>query len=889
MSAAVVEHRRYQLQVSDLAAPLDVRCMALHEALSQPFRCEVEFTSTDLDIATEHILCRDAQFTISRPQPVVYMAELAPPVAKPYRQLHGVITRFERLGASRDEARYKATLQPRLALLERGRQYRIYQRQSVPEIVEQILRSRHAMRGQDFLFDLGAQYPRREQVMQYGESDLAFIDRLLAEVGIWYRFTTDERLGIDVVQFHDASRSLQFGACLPNRAPAGMAAEQASVWGLQAHHQVVEQRVSVRAYDPSNANNYLDAEVDQHRGSGLAYGEAYHYADGYSQLGEPLARLHDHELARESGYFYARLAHERYLNGQTRLSGLGSCPELGVGQVLEVSEDVPQAFQRRVVIVRTTASGGCDRAFQVQFEGIPYADNYCYRPALRDRPRIAGTLAARICSNREHDTYGHIDDQGRYRVQFLFDRDSWKPGLESAWLRLARPYAGDGHGLHLPLLHGTEVAVAFEQGDPDRPYIAYALHDSRHPDHVTLRNYKRNVLRTPANNKLRLDDSRGQEHIKLSTEHGGKSQLNLGHLVGARRQPRGEGFELRSDAWGAVRAGSGLFISADAQPMGDGQALQMDAPMHRLQAAAQQTQALSDDAQACQAGAADVQAQLQMLSDTLQQLKASVLLLSAPDGIAASSGGHLQLAAERNLMLNAGGNADISVGRRLFMGIGQGLSLFVRKMGFKLVANQGPVQLQAQNGPLEILARQGLHICSSEDEVSIVARKKITLNAGGSYLTLDPCCIELGTRGDCNIKSAHLAYSGPASMKAAHPSYPSRQSPQPVRLKVFQAPNLAAGGWLGMPYTLYADGQVIGQGVMDASGEVQVDHQVVTLDYRLVMASGAEFSIPVPTGYRNPEQGQLANRGLHKADSHPGQRERYARALNVGSQEPPHD
>ncbi|WP_387796292.1 phage baseplate assembly protein V, partial [Photorhabdus sp. RM125S] len=74
--------------------------------------------------------------------------------------------------------------------------------------------------------------------------------------------------------------------------------------------------------------------------------------------------------------------------------------------------------------------------------------------------------------------------------------------------RLARPYAGDTYGFHWPLLIGTEVAIAFEGGDPDRPYIAHALHDSKHPDPVTLYNYKRNVLRTPANNKLRMDDER---------------------------------------------------------------------------------------------------------------------------------------------------------------------------------------------------------------------------------------------------------------------------------------------------------------------------------------------------------------------------------------------
>ncbi|MCW9726262.1 type VI secretion system Vgr family protein, partial [Proteus mirabilis] len=91
--------------------------------------------------------------------------------------------------------------------------------------------------------------------------------------------------------------------------------------------------------------------------------------------------------------------------------------------------------------------------------------------------------------------------------------------------------------------------------------IAHALHDSRHVDPVTEKNSTRNVIRTPANNKLRMEDKRGEEHIKLSTDYGGKTQLNLGHNVDAIRKLRGEGFELRTDSWGGIRAGKGIFIT----------------------------------------------------------------------------------------------------------------------------------------------------------------------------------------------------------------------------------------------------------------------------------------------------------------------------------------
>jgi type VI secretion system secreted protein VgrG len=169
---------------------------------------------------------------------------------------------------------------------------------------------------------------------------------------------------------------------------------------------------------------------------------------------------------------------------------------------------------------------------------------------------------------------------------------------------------------------------------------------------------------------------------------------------------------------------------------------------------------------------------------------------------------------------------------------------------------------------LELIARHGLEITSTEDEVRITAKKKIILNGGGSYLTLEQSGIESGTAGDHKVKAAHFEYSGPASMKATHPDYPQSLSKQMLRFNVSQAPNTNHQVWAGMPYTLYADGAVLKQGVLDRTGQMSIDHQVVTRGYRLVMANGVTYQIPVPTDYRNAEQAQLANRGLH---NHPSQ------------------
>ncbi|SFN47522.1 hypothetical protein SAMN04487858_1403, partial [Pseudomonas sp. ok602] len=216
----------------------------------------------------------------------------------------------------------------------------------------------------------------------------------------------------------------------------------------------------------------------------------------------------------------------------------------------------------------------------------------------------------------------------------------------------------------------------------------------------------------------------------------------------------------------------------------------------------------------------------------------------------------------------AGGAADLSVVKRLFIGVGQGLSLFVRKLGIKLIANQGPVTVQAQNDTLELMARHGLSITSTEDEIHITAKKKITLNAGGSYITLDANKIESGTLGDHLVKSVYFDYRGPASMKAEHPDYPQSLSKQLLHLSVPHAPNAPQQSAAGMPYKLYADGALLKEGVLDGTGQLLIEHQVVTRGYGLVLANGISYEIPVPTDYRNVEQAHLANSGLH---NHPTQ------------------
>ncbi|HBY0107845.1 type VI secretion system tip protein VgrG [Klebsiella pneumoniae] len=735
---------RYRVAVHECSDFLDVLRYSAVESLSQPWRYDVAVTCSSADIACDTLLLKPASFTFQTP-----VFDGIP--ALPVRTVFGVVESFRRISTSNDDTRYAMTIVPRIALLDYTKGSEIYLNQSVTEVVEQVLR-KHGLEGPDFEFRLSREYPSRELITQWRETDLEFIQRLLAEVGIYWRYEMDSRLEQDVVIFQDSQQQYEFGVTLPLRNQAGMSdSGQESIWDIQTAYNVVSGGVATRDYNYREALQPQDSAESIFSKEGITTGETYHYA-------EPFLTAGDAESA-ESGAYFARLRHERILNAQYHVTGHSSSPHLAPGQVLETDGTLPDAVREGIVITTVRSSGSRKSSFSLTFEGIPYSETVCWRPALLSRPVISGSLPARVESTQKGDTYSWLDPDGRYRVKLDFDRNSAEQGYAYLWLRLAKPYAGDTYGFHSPLLDGTEVAVVFDGGDPDRPYIAYALHDSEHPDHVTSENHTRNVWRTPANNKLRMEDKRGEEHIKLATEYG-KTQLNMGHLVNGQREKRGAGFELRTDEYGAVRAAKGLFLTADEQAKAQGPVLEMAPAINQINQANSQMQALNSAAEAAGALICDINTQINFVTDKIKDLQSAVLLGSAPQGVALTSGEHLQLSSTRNTMINAGQHLDIGAMKNLSVTVEKALGLFVHKEGAKLVANQGNIEIQAQHNTMALFSEKQLTVTSSEDEIIISTPETLTLNGGGSYLRLSKNGIEHGSSGEFIMKTSDYLVPG---------------------------------------------------------------------------------------------------------------------------------
>lgn len=757
---------RYHLKIKGCTAPLDVESFQGREGLSTRYRYDVVLTSTDTDIDPAMMLMKNVSFIMQTLPQVAFRRTLVPEVQ---RTVYGVVTRFSRLSVSRDEATYSLTFEPRFSLLDNSRRCAIYQNMSVPEVVEKILREHHSWPGWLFEFRLSNRYPSREIITQFMLSDAEFIARLLSEVGIWFSFNPDSETGHEVVLFGDSGRGWQYGVSVPVVNPAGMHDNRAeSVWNLQAHHAVTERSVSTHDYNYRTADAIMNADADlTHDDDKTTYGNDYHYTDGFLREGDAYTRPDSDNT--ESGYFYARLRHERQLNRQHRLSLDSNSTLIAPGQVLKADGETSRAFANGMLVTAIASSASRGSHYKLSVDGIAYRDAVSFRPEYSPRDRLTAPLTARVTSSQAGDIYSHIDKQGRYRVRFDFDKDSWPQGGESPWLRRARDYAGDNFGLHLPLIQGTEVAILFDGGHPDKPFIAWSLHDSRHPDHVTLANYKRNILLTPAANELRLQDERGRENIHLTTPHSGKSQLNLGFNVADddAKQLRGEGAELRTDGHGVLRAAKGIFITADGQLQAQGQMLDMQAAVSELEAAIQEASSLRAAAEMAKAELADVQKQTDLLNSTLKNLQQQALLLSAPSGIAQVTPASIQLAAGQSLIATTGQDADISIGKKFRLAVNETLSLFAKQLGIKLFAAAGKVEIQAQSDALDMFAQKDLQISSQNGKVTVSAQTELLLECGGAWIQMKGGNIMLGGSGNVTVKAGTLEKLGAASMEGS--------------------------------------------------------------------------------------------------------------------------
>ena len=436
-----------------------------------------------------------------------------------------------------------------------------------------------------------------------------------------------------------------------------------------------------------------------------------------------------------------------------------------------------------------------------------------HRPAAHpQRARVVGPTGEAI----------HVDEWGRIKVRFLFARaenHSHDGGAgtndndtDSAWVDVLTPWAGEGYGARFLPRVGEIVVIDFFDGNIDRPFVLGRIHEAqRSPTQFDVKGqlpatHKLSGIRSQeigggGFGQLRFDDTTGQISSQLQSSHGA-TQLNLGNLSHPKDQAesdgRGDGFELRTDQWGALRAGRGLLISTHAQDQAGGVHLEASTAKQQLESNLNSAKALSEVAKHQQTDPLETLDQLKWFIDHLSQqdpkkaaeFKSAVMILASADSMTLSAQADLHLSSAGQISHSAGESINLSTQKSLLAHASSKISLFAAQQGARLMAAKGKVEIQAQGDGMDLIARQGIKITSTEDRIEISSPKEIQLTAGGSQLSLNDAGIFFTTNMTFLCKAGQHVFNGGEKVLA----------------NVAVLPTLNRNNWIGVEY-LDADNQ----------------------------------------------------------------------------------
>jgi type VI secretion system secreted protein VgrG len=412
-------------------------------------------------------------------------------------EVHGMLKALRLVGANEaSPVLYRATLVPRLWLTTRQLRSRVYQDVTVQALVGQVLE----LSGLEAALDLGGSYPTMEYVVQYAETDFAFLSRQLEHWGIFYFFRQEQDGEVLVIADHDKVFETCPGYESLRFAPArGTSSSRGRVQTLSALHAPQPAVVMLRDYNYRTPSTPLleSAQVDQRTG----FGEQWIYGEHYKTADEG-ARL-------------ASIRAEQMLARRERYEGLCTAPGLAPGHRFELT-DCPLADLEITYLVTSVrprleplADSG-DEAYQFPFTAVPLGRDDPKSPPYRaerttPKPRISGFVHG-VIDGEVAGAAAPIDDQGRYKVLLPLDSVAQPGGKASRWIRRSQPLAGPEYGMHFPLHVGAEVVIVHLDGDPDRPVIVGAVPNPNTASPVVQANATQSRIRTRAGILVEFED-----------------------------------------------------------------------------------------------------------------------------------------------------------------------------------------------------------------------------------------------------------------------------------------------------------------------------------------------------------------------------------------------
>ncbi|MEZ4297662.1 MAG: type VI secretion system tip protein TssI/VgrG [Polyangiaceae bacterium] len=451
--------------------PATVRVLGVvgREAVSQLFRFDIDLVSTDRSGLSPALAGTTLTLVIDVD-------------GREARRVHGMVSEITDAFTDRAGLRHhRLTLVPHAYRLAMVHTQDIYMDITVPELLAAKLGGVGLARHVDMR--LLADYPRRDFIVQWDETDLAFVSRLAEHLGIGFFF--EEQGGAQKLVFTDHPDG--YSSPEDRTAPFGERSEGHGVFEFDATTRMIPSFYAVRDYN--DRTPHVDLSTfhrwdDAHPGGVVDFGS--------------------HVLTPEDSAHLARVRAEERRATQLVHAGKSVLPALSAGARFRF-EGHPDFDAADLLItevshrVEQTAKGAWADAplsYENSFRAIPAERTY-RPPRATPRPRISGVVTAIVDPGPTGiERYAQMDPEGRYWLRFLFDTTPSGRRPPSLPVRMLQPHAGEGYGVHFPLKPGTEVLVAFVNGDPDRPVLAGAVHNPLTPPTVTQKNPMTHRIRT---------------------------------------------------------------------------------------------------------------------------------------------------------------------------------------------------------------------------------------------------------------------------------------------------------------------------------------------------------------------------------------------------------
>lgn len=398
------------------------------------------------------------------------------------RSVYGIISEMDeavdvRTDKAGESAAFRLRLVPRAFRLTLVEIHEVFLGKSIPEIIEEKLSRIGLSVGADVELKLAGNYPPREFVVQYKETDLAFITRLCEHYGITYLF--DHESGVDKMVFVDAQSAFEH---LPAHALMSGHGNEV-IKELRSNSRIVPATRIVSDYNP------ILPQLDLHQQAAVPGG-----------LGGGVVELVTKYKTQEQGTPLAGIRAEETESHRILLRGVSGASSFRPGVIVPIS-DAPTLVDNTLLLTRVRhhivqeaglLGAGHAKEYENAFEATRGKSQFRPRP-LTPKPRVHGVVTAFVEEYLSSGQYAVLDDRGRYWVRFEFDSGE-HPTKHSLPIRMLQPHAGPSYGMHLPLKRGTEVMVTFLDGDVDRPVIVGSLPNELTQSPVNRSNYQINKL-----------------------------------------------------------------------------------------------------------------------------------------------------------------------------------------------------------------------------------------------------------------------------------------------------------------------------------------------------------------------------------------------------------